>query len=154
MLDERAKACYRARIEQLRDEVDDAESCADLERATRAREELVRFVEELARATGFAGRDRSFADDAERARVSVHKAIKRAVAMIAEVDPSLGREIASRVVTGMRCTFRAAGGGASSDAAAYVRPFRRRPRPAAEPHTGTPLTRRRGWSMINPAVDQ
>jgi tetratricopeptide (TPR) repeat protein len=111
VLDARAKEAYRRRIEELREEVDDAEACADLERAARARVELDRFVEELARVTGFAGRTRSFDDSAERARVSVHKAIKRAVAMIAEVDPTVGGEIRSRLVTGMRCVFlaRAAG---------------------------------------------
>ena len=67
--------------------------------------ELDRFVAELARATGFGGRTRSFVDGAERARVSVHKAIKRALATIAEADPTLGRELASRVVTGTRCVY-------------------------------------------------
>ena len=80
LLDPRAKAAYRRRIEELRTEADDAEQCADIERACTARLELDRYVEELARATGFGGSTRSFADSAERARVSVHKAIKRALA--------------------------------------------------------------------------
>jgi hypothetical protein len=108
VLDERAKACYRRRIEELREEVDDAEACADLERAAQARAELDHIVEELARATGLGGRTRTFADEAERARVSVHKAIKRAVAMLTEAEPVLGRHIGARVVTGTRCVFRAA----------------------------------------------
>ncbi len=93
------------RIEELQ-RVDDADVCADLERAARARVELDQLVAELARATGFAGRGRCFADEAERARVAVRKAIKRAVAMITEVEPILGGEIGSRVVTGTRCVFR------------------------------------------------
>jgi len=105
VLDARAKAEYRRRIEELRGEVDDAEACADLERAAKARFELDRFVEELARATGFGGRSRSFAGNAERARTSVHKAIKRALALITEVDPALGQEIGGHVVTGMRCVY-------------------------------------------------
>jgi tetratricopeptide (TPR) repeat protein len=108
VIDDRAKAAYRRRIEELREELDDAESCADLERASRARAELDAFVEGLARSTGFAGRTRSFDDEAERARVSVHKAIKRAVARIGEIDPAIGREIDRRVVTGMLCVFLAA----------------------------------------------
>jgi hypothetical protein len=105
VLDQRAKADYRRRIEELRDEVDDAEACADLERAAKARLELDRFVEELARSTGFGGRTRSFAGNAERARTSVHKAIKRALALITEADPVLGHEIGAHVVTGMRCVY-------------------------------------------------
>ena len=63
----------------------------DLERVARTRLELDRYLEELARATGLGGRSRSFADAAERARVSVHKAIKRALASITEAHPDLGR---------------------------------------------------------------
>jgi hypothetical protein len=105
VLDSRAKAQYRQRIEELRADVEDAEACSDLERAATARAELDRFVVELARSTGFAGRPRSFADSAERARVSVQKAIKRALVMITEADPMLGREFGSRVFTGMHCIY-------------------------------------------------
>ena len=107
VLDPRAKAAYRRRVEELQADLDDAERCSDLERVTRTRLELDRYLEELARATGLGGRSRSFADAAERARVSVHKAIKRALAAITEAHPDLGRELASRVVTGTRCVYRA-----------------------------------------------
>jgi hypothetical protein len=106
VLDDRAKATYRRRIEELQHEIDDADACADRERAARARAELDHVVAELARTTGLAGRGRCFADEAERARVAVRKAIKRAVAMITDADPILGGEIGSRIVTGTRCMFR------------------------------------------------
>ena len=81
---------------------------------------------ELARATGFGGRGRCFADEAERARVAVRKAIKRALASIIEVEPVLGGEIASRVVTGTRCVFRGAQPGADPlDDGERLRPARR-----------------------------
>jgi len=105
VLDERARAEYRARIEEMRCEIDDAEADADIERAARARAELDCFLEGLARATGLDGRSRSFQDDAERARVSVHKAVKRAVARIMESDPEVGHAISARLVTGIRCVF-------------------------------------------------
>jgi hypothetical protein len=105
ILDADAKLAYRRRINELRADIADADDCADLERATRARLELDRLVEELARVTGLAGRARDFVRDAERARVSVHKAIKRAVATITKIEPTIGREIASHVVTGTRCVF-------------------------------------------------
>src|SRR5207342_924602 len=72
LLDAEATAAYRQRVSEL----DDADACADPERAARARAELDRLVEELTRCSGLAGRSRSFAHNAERARVSVHKAIK------------------------------------------------------------------------------
>jgi hypothetical protein len=36
----------------------------------------------------------------------VSKAIKRALKTIVDADPSLGRELGSRVVAGMRCVYR------------------------------------------------
>src|SRR5262249_37091190 len=106
LLDRQAVAAYRARITALQEEIDDADACADLERAATARLELDRYLEELAKATGLAGRSRHFADDAERARVAVHKAIKRALAQIEAADPQIADELRHRVATGMRCVFR------------------------------------------------
>ncbi len=108
LLDDTAKVRYRRRLEELQADVADAEACADLERAAAARATLDRFVDELTAATGLGGRDRCFADEAERARVSVHKAIKRALATISEANPCLGRALTRRIVTGVRCQFRAA----------------------------------------------
>lgn len=107
LLDARATAEYRCRIEELDREIDEADACADIERAAIARAELDRLVEELLNTTGLAGGSRTFTDDAERARVSVHKAIKRALRTIADADAALGHALSSRVVTGMRCVYRA-----------------------------------------------
>jgi hypothetical protein len=41
----------------------------------------------------------------ERSRVSVHKAIKRALRLLTEADPTLGQAITSRVVTGTHCVY-------------------------------------------------
>jgi hypothetical protein len=43
--------------------------------------------------------------DVERSRVSVHKAVKRALTLITEADPTLGQHISSRVVTGTHCVY-------------------------------------------------
>ena len=83
-----------------------AQFCADLERAAGARLELDALLDELRSATGLSGRTRTFTDDAQRARVSVHKALKRVLAMIADVEGSLGGHLAARVATGMRCVYR------------------------------------------------
>jgi hypothetical protein len=105
VLDERAKAEYRRRIEELQNDIDVAEVDADLERAARARIELDRYLGELTRATGLFGRTRTFDDDAERARVSVTKALNRALSQLERADASVAGEIRSRLVTGVRCTF-------------------------------------------------
>ncbi len=107
-LDAEAVASYRRRIHELRSAIDDADACADIERASLARIELDELIDGLARSTGLAGTIRSFTDDTERARVSVCKAIKRALRMIADADSALGEILARRVVTGVRCTYRSA----------------------------------------------
>ena len=109
ILDERARAAYRQHVEELRAEIDDADDACDLERAARARIELDHLLEELARATGLAGRDRVFDDEHERARTSVQKAIKRALSSIAHADPAVGQALAQRVVTGRKCVYLAPG---------------------------------------------
>jgi hypothetical protein len=108
LLDATAVADYRRRISELHADIDDAELCADLERASRARIELDEVVDQLARASGLSGSMRPFADDVERARISVHKALKRAVRSITEADAELGADIGARLVTGQRCAFRPA----------------------------------------------
>jgi hypothetical protein len=109
VLDDMAKARYRARIGELRAEIDDADRCADLERASRARLQMDELIEQLSRATGLHGATRSFVDDRERARVAVRKAITRALGAIAKLDPEIAHELEARVVTGSRCMFDATG---------------------------------------------
>jgi hypothetical protein len=109
VLDDMAKAQYRDRIDELRAEIDDADLCADLERASRARLELDELIEQLSRVAGLGGATRSFVDDRERARVAVRKAITRALEAIAKADPEIARELEARVVTGTQCMFDATG---------------------------------------------
>ena len=56
VLDPTARARYRAEIAVLQVEIDDADRCADLERAAQARVQLDRLVDELAVVTGLGGR--------------------------------------------------------------------------------------------------
>jgi hypothetical protein len=105
LLDGPAKAAYRARVEDLREEVEEAERFHDVERAARAREELEFVGQELARAVGLGGRDRRAASTAERARVNVTRAIRGAVRAIAEHDARLGHHLERSVRTGIFCTY-------------------------------------------------
>ncbi len=104
-LDDHAKNAYRERIEQLRSEFDEAESFNDPERAARLRDELDFVASELASAVGLGGRDRPHAADGERARVSVTRAIRRAISRIGEHDPPLAHELDSAVRTGALCVY-------------------------------------------------
>lgn len=105
VLDSQAKRQYRARLEELREEVEEAESFNDPERASRAREEMAFIAAELAGAVGLGGRDRRASSDAERARVNVTRAIRTSLRHVAEHDPELGRELETTVHTGTFCVY-------------------------------------------------
>ncbi len=105
ILDPKARAAYRARLEELREELEEAESWHDPERAARAREEMEFLAHELAGAVGLGGRDRRAASAAERARVNVTRAIKAALGRIAEHSPALGRHLESAIRTGTFCSY-------------------------------------------------
>ena len=104
-LDARSKAAYRGRLEELRDDQEEAERWGDLERAARAREESDFLARELAAAVGLGGRDPRAPSDAERARVNVTKAIRSAIARIGEQSPALGNHLARTIRTGTFCSY-------------------------------------------------
>jgi hypothetical protein len=110
MLDNQAKAAYRLRVEQLQEEIDEAESFHDPERASRAREELGFVARELAAAVGLGGRDRKSGSDAERARVNVTRAIRTALRRISDHDRQLGHRLGTEIKTGTFCVYEPAPG--------------------------------------------
>lgn len=105
VLDAMAKAAYRRRMVELREELDEAERFSDPERAARARADLQTLAEHVAAAVGLGGRDRPAADAAERARVSVTKAVKVAIRRIAQHHPALGSHLEHSVRTGTYCAY-------------------------------------------------
>jgi hypothetical protein len=105
ILDSQAKAEYKRRIDDLRNDLDEAEKFNDLYRAARARSEMGAIAEQLAAAVGLGGRDRRVSSDAERARSAVTKRIKEGIHRIADVIPPLGRHLAARIKTGYFCSY-------------------------------------------------
>ena len=107
-LDAQAKAAYRARVDELREELEQARDWADDERAVRAQAELDFIGRELARAVGLGGRDRPTASQAERARQNVGRGVHKAVRQIALALPELGGHLERAVHTGALCSYRPA----------------------------------------------
>jgi hypothetical protein len=105
ILDSRAKAQYKRRINDLRKDVEEAERFNDSYRATRARGEMDAIAEQLAAAVGLGGRDRRSSSDSERARSAVTKRIKEAIHRIGKVIPPLGCHMAARIKTGYFCSY-------------------------------------------------
>jgi tetratricopeptide (TPR) repeat protein len=103
VLDREAISVYRNRLKQLDAEIDQAAAGSD--EAANARTEREWLVAQLATASGLGGRTRSFPDGAERARVAVGKAIRRALVRISDADAVIGEHLRQAVHTGVRCSY-------------------------------------------------
>jgi tetratricopeptide (TPR) repeat protein len=105
ILDARAKDAYRRRLAEIEDDIDQARALGDAERAAQADAERDFLVRELARAFGLGGRDRRAASASERARASVTRAIRQAMARIGEHHPQLGEHLRRTIRTGTYCGY-------------------------------------------------
>jgi tetratricopeptide (TPR) repeat protein len=105
VLDARAKAAYKKRLDGLEEELAEAEGFGDEGRANRAREEIEILANQLAAAVGLGGRDRKAASDTERARINVQRRLKDTIDSIGQCDAELGRYLGAAVKTGTYCSF-------------------------------------------------
>lgn len=105
VLDTKAKAAYKRRIEELREDVEEAEGFNDPERAARAQDEIDALVAQLAAAVGLDGRDRKAASQSERIRINITKAIKEGLRRIEEHHGPLGEHLRATIHTGSYCSY-------------------------------------------------
>ncbi|MFY9588293.1 MAG: hypothetical protein WAT66_12640, partial [Actinomycetota bacterium] len=103
VLDDRARAAYKARITELQAEIDDPDG--DPASRDRAQDELDALTEQLASAYGLGGRARKTGDAAERARKAVTERIRDAIAKLARENPALGRHLKASLRTGSFCSY-------------------------------------------------
>ena len=102
IIDQEALRQYRLRVDDLRDQLDEAERNGDPERASRARVELEQVLDEIRE---HAGHDRRFAEETEKARLNVTRAIRSAIEKIDDQDPSLGHHLDHDIRTGTYCVY-------------------------------------------------
>jgi hypothetical protein len=105
VLDEQAKAAFKARLVELDAEIDEAALWQDPERAERAKAERDALLRELATAAGLGGRDRRLGDEVERARKTVTARIREALRRIERVHPPLAAHLHSSLHTGTSCSY-------------------------------------------------
>ena len=105
VLDEKAKAAYKARLAGLTGEIEDAEDAGSPGRAETLRSERDALVRELAAATGLGRRDRKLGDEAERARKTVSARVRDALAKIGQVHPELADHLRSSLRMGTLCSY-------------------------------------------------
>jgi non-specific serine/threonine protein kinase len=100
-----ARAAYKARLVDLRDELQEAEDANDVGRIERTRAEIELISGELAAAVGLGGRSRVVSSAAERGRSTVTKGIKSAIEKIGAANPRAGRYFARTIRTGFLCSY-------------------------------------------------
>ncbi len=105
VLDAQAKAQYKRRLNELRQDLNEAERFNDSQRKTDTQNEVRAIVDYLPSAIGLGGRDRKTSSDAERARSAVTKCIRQAIRKITDAIPSLGYHLAARIKTGYFCCY-------------------------------------------------
>jgi hypothetical protein len=104
-LDHQAVTAYRARLEDLAADEDEADAAGDGERAGRARAEREALAERLAADLGLGGRARPADDWVERARKTVRTRIANTLKRIEAEHPSLGRHLRASIQTGAFCSY-------------------------------------------------
>jgi cytochrome c553 len=105
VLDGQAKTECKRRLNELRQDLNDAERFNDSQRKTEAQNEIQAIADYLASAVGLGGRDRQTSSDTERARSAVTKCIRKAIQKIGDAIPSLGYHLAVRIKTGYFCSY-------------------------------------------------
>jgi tetratricopeptide (TPR) repeat protein len=105
LLDDEARAAYKARLAELEEDIEEADTRGDTGTAERARVERDAIAHELSAAYGLGGRARRAGDPSERARTAVTRRIREAISRVADVHPNLGRHLKNSVRTGTFCSY-------------------------------------------------
>lgn len=105
-LDDQARAAYRRRLAEIDEDLDEAADLGDGERLAQARADREYLVRELAGAFGLGGRHRALQSPSERARASVCRAVRYAVARVGDHHPALADHLRRTVHLGTYCSYR------------------------------------------------
>ncbi len=105
VIDYRATWEYRARLNELRAELDEASQWADFGRAASIQREIDFIQKEIGSAYGINGHPRKLDDQMERTRKAVTNRIHDSIVRIANQNPALGRHLRNAIRTGSLCRY-------------------------------------------------
>jgi hypothetical protein len=105
VIDDQARAAYKQHIQDLEEDIAEAEEQNDLGRAVKLKKEFDQLVEHLTASLGAGGRKRKLNSSAERARAAVTMRIKKAVKRIGSHHPLLGKHLTNSIKTGVFCSY-------------------------------------------------
>jgi len=103
--DRQAKAAYQRRLEELRDEVEEAERFNDPTRIGKAHAEIDFITTELATAYGVGQHARARSEEVEKARKALTNRIRTVLAKIQRLHPGLWRHLSTTLKTGTFCSY-------------------------------------------------
>jgi hypothetical protein len=104
LIDDDARRAYGGRLQEIKEEIEDARAEFDHARTERLELEAEAIQKELRTTTGFGGRAR-ISGDVENARTAVTNAISRALGFIRMHHPELGKHLTKSISTGLTCRY-------------------------------------------------
>ena len=105
VLDASAREAYRRRLAEVDEDIEEATAMNDPARRELAERDREYLMDELRRDLGLGGRSRTTGSSAERARTSVTRSLRYALARLAERDPSAAAHLEQHISTGTYCSY-------------------------------------------------
>ncbi len=105
VIDQQAREAYRARLVELRAEIEEARELGNIDRADELQEEVDQIARHYSAGVGLGGRPRRAASSSERARINVGRAIRSTIDRIGEQCPPLGAMLTKSIKTGTYCSY-------------------------------------------------
>jgi tetratricopeptide (TPR) repeat protein len=105
VLDDQAKAQFKARLQHLAARIADADEMGHSSRAASLADERDALIHELAVASGLRGRTRRLNDETERARKTVGARLRDTLGKIDHVHPELGEHLRNSLRMGTTCSY-------------------------------------------------
>lgn len=105
LIDAKARDAYRRRLADVDDDLEEATQMNDIGRIELAQRDRQYLITELSRAVGLGHRHRSVGGSGERARTSVTRSLRYALARLADHHPALATHLQHSIHTGTYCRY-------------------------------------------------
>ncbi len=105
-IDEKAKADYHKKIQELQAEINEAEDMNDVGRLSKLKAEYDAILEHLSSSLGLAGKTREIGSTAEKARSAITWRIRSALKKIEKTHPELAQHLSNSINTGTFCSYK------------------------------------------------
>ena len=105
LLDDKARKAYRREIQEIQQEIEEAESNHQVEHATALQDKYDRLIGHLSQSLGLKGKPREVGNPVEKARSAVTWRIRNAIAKIELAHPVFGKHLSNAIKTGTVCKY-------------------------------------------------